>query len=108
MMQYSENITLTYESEMFYLVNRLIRLIAISRESKDVVVASEDIDVLVILTAPTPCNVEIRFLNPWNDNVLPKRLGKIPKCKEHFLFLDSFTSCDTTSAFYKKEMKRIL
>lgn len=88
--------------------DKLIVDTAISLESKNVVVVSEDIDVLVVLTALAPTDRKIYFLKPSRGKVnqqifSSKSLEKsLPACKEHILFLHAFTGCDTTSAFYNK------
>lgn len=81
---------------------------AMNLESKDVVVVSEDIDVLVILTALVDKAREIYFLKPSRGKVQQKIFSSkcleksLPNCKEHILFLHAFTGCDTTSAFFNK------
>ncbi|KAK9878611.1 hypothetical protein WA026_022872 [Henosepilachna vigintioctopunctata] len=75
--------------------------------TRNIAVLSEDVDVLVLLTALSPPEREIHFRKPSKGKILQreyssKSLGKIlPKCKEHILFLDAFTGCDTTSAFFQ-------
>ncbi|KAL4710241.1 hypothetical protein ACJJTC_005414, partial [Scirpophaga incertulas] len=88
--------------------DKLIVDTAINLETKNVVIVSEDIDVLVILTALANESREIYFLKPSRDKVKQKIFSSksleksLPKCKEHILFLHSLTGCDTTSAFFNK------
>lgn len=86
----------------------LIVQTAINIESKNVVVVSEDLDVLVLLTALTPNDREIYFRKPAKGKVLQKVFSSMslektsPMCKKHIPFLHAFTGCDTTSAFYNR------
>lgn len=87
--------------------DRLIVTTALDSLSFNVVVVAENNDVLVILIALTPEEKEIYFLKPPKTKTPQKvyssaSLNKIPKCKNHVLFLHAFTGCDTTSAFYNK------
>ncbi|KAL4702881.1 hypothetical protein ACJJTC_005792 [Scirpophaga incertulas] len=88
--------------------DKLIVDTAINLETKNVVIVSEDIDVLVILTALANESREIYFLKPSRGKVKQKIFSSksleksLPKCKEHILFLHSLTGCDTTSAFFNK------
>lgn len=88
--------------------DRLIVETAINLQSTNVTVVSEDIDVLVLLTALTPNDREIYFQKPPRGNVVQKFFSSkslentLPKCKEHILFVHAFTGCDTTSAFFNR------
>ena len=88
--------------------DKLIVDTAINLETKNVVIVSEDIDVLVILTALVNEDREIYFLKPARGKVQQKIFSSksleksFPKYKEHILFLHAFTGCDTTSAFFNK------
>lgn len=88
--------------------DKLIVDTAINLETKNVVIVSEDIDVLVILTALVDKDREIYFLKSSRAKVQQKVFSSksleksLPKCKEHILFLHAFTGCDTTSAFFNK------
>lgn len=88
--------------------DRLIIETAVNLQSENIAVVSEDVDVLVLLTALSPPDREIYFRKPSKGKILQrayssKSLEKIlPKCKEHILFLHAFTGCDTTSAFFKR------
>ncbi|GFW13738.1 uncharacterized protein TNCV_2105621 [Trichonephila clavipes] len=88
--------------------DKLIVDTAINLEENNFVIVSEDIDVLVILTALVNEDREKYFLKPSKGEVQQKifssrRLKEtLPKCKEHILFLHTFTGCDTTSAFFNK------
>lgn len=87
--------------------DKLIVDTAINLKTKNVVIVSEDIDVLVILTALVDEDREIYFLKPSRGKVQQKIFSSkslensFPKCKEHILFLHAFTGCDTTSTFFK-------
>ena len=91
--------------------DRLIIETALDIQSSNVAVVSEDIDVLVILTALCPSNKEIYFIKPSKQNVLQKiyssksLYNKFPNCQPYILFLHAFTGCDTTSAFFKRGKK---
>ncbi|GFU87894.1 uncharacterized protein TNCV_964501 [Trichonephila clavipes] len=88
--------------------DKLIVGTAINLETNNVVIVSEDIDVLVILTALVNEDRETYFLKPSKGKVQQKVFSSrslketLPKCKEHILFLHAFTGCDTTSAFFNK------
>lgn len=88
--------------------DKLIVDTAINLKTKNVVIVSEDIDILVILTALVDEDREIYFLKPSRGKVQQKIFSSkslensFPKCKEHILFLHAFTGCDTTSTFFKK------
>ncbi|GFW52171.1 uncharacterized protein TNCV_2426181 [Trichonephila clavipes] len=88
---------------------KLIGDTSINLETNNVVIVSEVIDVLVILTALVNEDREIYFLKPSKGKVQQKIFSSrslketLPKCKEHILFLHAFTGCDnTTSAFFNK------
>ncbi|GFU48289.1 uncharacterized protein TNCV_4626951 [Trichonephila clavipes] len=88
--------------------DKLIIDAAINLETNNVVIVSEDIDVLVILTTLVNEDHEIYFLKPSKGKVQQKIFSSrsiietLPKCKEHIPFLHAFTGCDTTSAFFNK------
>lgn len=81
---------------------------AINLKSTNVFIVSEDIDVLVLLTALAPDDHEIYFLKPSRGKSVQKFFSTLsldktfPKCKQHILFLHALTGCDTTSAFYNR------
>ncbi|KAF2894019.1 hypothetical protein ILUMI_12151 [Ignelater luminosus] len=72
------------------------------------VTESVDVDVLVLLTALSPIDREIYFQKPAKGKIPQKLYSSkcletvLPKCKQHILFLHSFTGCDTTSAFFQR------
>lgn len=96
---------------------------------KKMVVVSEDIDVLLILTAlsgkidvdmdndgssfSTFENQDIYFLKPKSSSgTEPQKIfstksldDQYANTKNHLLFAHCFTGCDTTSAFFKKGKK---
>lgn len=88
--------------------DRLIIETAINLQSENIVVVSEDVDVLVLLTALSPIDREIYFRKPPKGKIPQKVYSSksietiLPKCKEHILFLHAFTGCDTTSAFFQR------
>lgn len=88
--------------------DKLIVDTAINLETQNIVIVSEDIDVLVILTALVKEDREIFFLKPSRGKIQQKIFSSksleksLPKCKEHILFLHALTGCDTTSAFFNK------
>ena len=79
---------------------------AIDQQKNNVVVVSEDTDVLVLLTALTNSEREIYYLKPSKGKIEQKvyssRSFKLIHCKEHILFVHVLTGCDTTSGFFKK------
>ncbi|GFY00150.1 uncharacterized protein TNCV_1342471 [Trichonephila clavipes] len=91
--------------------DKLIADTAINLETNNVVIVSEDTDVLVILTALVNEDREIYFLKPSKGKVQQKIFSSrslketLPKCKEHILFLHAFTGYDTTAFFIKGKIK---
>ena len=85
--------------------DKLIVDTAITFETRNVVIVSEDIDLLVILTALVDHDSEIYFLKPYLGQVEHKIFSSkslersLPQCKEHILFLHTG---DTTSEFFNK------
>ncbi|KYN21449.1 hypothetical protein ALC57_06175 [Trachymyrmex cornetzi] len=79
---------------------------------KKVVVVSEDIDVLVILTALAE-DQEIYFLKPKSSSgTVRKKIfstksldSRYANVKKRILFAHAFTGCDTTSAFFNRGKK---
>lgn len=71
-----------------------------------VVIVSEDTDVLTILAARTPPNMEVFLLKPPSPKVpdvvySSESLSSRSTCiRSNILLLHAFTGCDTTSAFY--------
>lgn len=85
--------------------DRLIVTTAIN-QGHDVVIVSEDTDVLVLFTAVVKTNQKIFFSKPSKGQAAEKFYAtnsfSLPKCKEHILFLHALTGCDTTSAFWNR------
>ena len=82
-----------------------------------VFIVSEDTDVLTLLAARTPPNLEVFFLKPPSSKAagvphIPdvvfssESLSSRKSCiRPHILFLHELTGCDTTSAFYYQGKK---
>lgn len=71
------------------------------------VVIGEDVDLLVILTARTPIDIEIFLLKPGKGKVEQKiyssrSFDQHKNIRDHILFLHAFSGCDTTSALFHK------
>lgn len=85
--------------------------VAINSYNKKVVIVSEDVDVMVLLTALTPASKEIFLLKPSRSKAPAQLFSSksfqetYPNCKPHILFLHSFTGSDTTSCFFNKGKK---
>ena len=77
------------------------------------VVVGEDVDLLALLTARTPIDKIIYFLKPGKaqqqTEIYPsKSLSAYQKCQNHIVFLHALTSCDTTSAMFRKSKTSLL
>ncbi|KYN28694.1 hypothetical protein ALC57_01884 [Trachymyrmex cornetzi] len=84
----------------------LIVQTALSLTNSKPVIVSEDIDVLVILSALCPHNREVYFLKPGRGKIERSiylstvALKSYPHSKNFILFLHAFSGCNTSSAFY--------
>jgi hypothetical protein len=80
--------------------------LTISKTNKNAtVIVGEDIDILVIMTARTPPNLEIFFLKPEKGKVEQKIYSSSSlegRYKEHILFVHAFSGCGGTSAIFRK------
>lgn len=90
-----------------HIINTAIQL---SASSAYVAVVGEDVD-LVLLTALTPGNRNIFLFKPGKSNTR-NRLYSSTKLKathkdikDHILFLQAASGCDTTSSMYQKGKK---
>lgn len=66
------------------------------------IIVGEDVDLLVLLTAKTPCDNMIYFMKPGKaqqktEIYSSKSLSAYPQCQRYILFLHAITDCDTTS-----------
>ncbi|GBN69822.1 hypothetical protein AVEN_121511-1 [Araneus ventricosus] len=73
------------------------------------IVVGEYVDLLIILTARTPTDRIIYFLEPGKAQIETKMyssqsLTSYLKCQAYILFLHAITGCDTTSAFFKRDI----
>lgn len=88
--------------------DRLIIQTAINLQFKNMVVIFEDVDVLVLLTEIPPTDQKIYFQKSAKAKIPQKVYSSknletvLSKCKQHSLFLNAFTGCDTTSAFFQQ------
>lgn len=81
---------------------------AVDSQNNKVVNVSEDTDVLAILTARTPTDMEVLMLKPLASKSAcilysSESLGSKNVCmRDNILFLHPFTGCDTASAFHSR------
>lgn len=69
------------------------------------VIVGEDVDLLVIMVARTPADLEIFFRKRGKGKVEQNIYSSTSlkrKYKEHILFLHAFSGCDGTSAIFRK------
>ncbi|GBM95878.1 hypothetical protein AVEN_135371-1 [Araneus ventricosus] len=77
---------------------------------KQVLVIGQDIDLLVLLTALTPDDMDILMLKEGKGKVKDRfysskdlqNFNLVIDCKKSILFLHAISGCDTTSGFYGK------
>ena len=91
--------------------DKLIVEIALNLESNDVVIVSEDVDVLVILTALVDKDRETYFLKPSRGKFQQKIFSSkclensLPNCKEHYSFITCLYGYTTYAFFNKGKIK---
>ena len=75
-------------------------------DSDSVAVLGEDVDLLVLLTAPTPTDQNIFFYKPGRGKietqVISSNRQQQKGLKDVILFAHAFTGCYTTSASFRK------
>ncbi|KAL7307868.1 hypothetical protein TKK_0000187 [Trichogramma kaykai] len=84
-----------------------------SDANRQVVIVSEDIDILVLMTALTPPELEILLLKPAKTKkpeevYSSKSINYWPSVSEHILVLHALTGSETTSAPFNQGKKKFL
>ncbi|GBM08414.1 hypothetical protein AVEN_108403-1 [Araneus ventricosus] len=90
----------------------VVKQVEIEKRSQCVVIVSEDIDLLVIMTASTNSE-NIFFLKPergMGGDVLycAATLNIASHIRDNILFLHAFSGCDNTSALFRRRKKKFM